>query len=433
LLVGGYFVVRHTFNRVLRDGTLNRLIGQKTAVILRADTGYLPLEWRGMTVRSAGLLVRGKPPHSLTEIRASDLRASCSLQKVWQRKWTIRRLQVSQLQAAFGKAAAAQLKSNLPAEPQLQPQIETNSPLKLEILETIISRMSVGWGETPESVGYLRDVDARFYTRDQDLDCVGRAGTFVQAGWPQLPVEEIKMHYAKPKLTVQSALFSLGHPKNISVTGELDFGANGGMDLQIQSTLVPAEPFFSGFWKGKLDGIYEGECRLQKRFQPAAKVEAIGELHFSRAVVHDVPTLNQVAALTRHPQFEKPKLEVLKARYSWNGTRLDVAGIEVEANGLFRIEGDFALEKQNIEGKFRIGVAPDVAESIPGAREKVFVDSRGGYLWASMTLSGPMNHPHEDLKQRLVTAAQEHFAKGIFSSVFKPGKEVLELLNSLYQ
>jgi hypothetical protein len=50
-----------------------------------------------------------------------------------------------------------------------------------------------------------------------------------------------------------------------------------------------------------------------------------------------------------------------------------------------------------------------------------------------MTLSGPVQHPREDLKERLVAAAQEHFAKGIFSRIFKPGKQVLELLNAIYK
>ena len=55
------------------------LIDKKTAVILKADSGYLPLSWRGLSVRSNGLLVRGQPSHGLTEMRAANLRAYCSL------------------------------------------------------------------------------------------------------------------------------------------------------------------------------------------------------------------------------------------------------------------------------------------------------------------------------------------------------------------
>jgi hypothetical protein len=196
---------------------------------------------------------------------------------------------------------------------------------------------------------------------------------------------------------------------------------------------APAEPFLTGFWRGKLEGILNSESDLQKRFEAEAKMTAKGEVHFTRATVHDVAALQQIAALTRHPQFEKPKIDILRLRYSWNGSRLEVTEFEAETKGLLRIEGIFSIEKENIDAKFKIGAAPDVVESIPGAREKVFTESRDGYLWTTMTVSGPVKHPREDLKQRLVKAAEEHFSKGFLAPIFKPGKAVLEMLNAIYQ
>lgn len=98
-----------------------------------------------------------------------------------------------------------------------------------------------------------------------------------------------------------------------------------------------------------------------------------------------------------------------------------------------RLEGEFSLEHGDIDGKFKVGLAPDVVETIPGAREKVFTESRGDYLWTEMRLSGPARHPREDLKERLVAAAQEHFSKGILGSLFKPGKDVISLLQQIYK
>jgi hypothetical protein len=431
--LGAYFAANHVLDQFVQKGTLARLIGRKTAAKLEADAGYLPFVWRGMTLRSDGILVRGKPPRALTEMSGVNLRAYCSLQNLWQRKWTITRLQASHLQVAFGQAAATHLQKILPRDPELQPPIETSSPLKLDIRETLIPRTDVFWGEKPEMVGYLKDVEARFYPKDHGLDSYARGGTFRQTGWPELKVEELRLHYSKPKLTVASAIFSIGQLRNFSVTGDFDFGERGAMRLHLQTVQVPAEPFILGFWHGKLDGTFDSESDLHKEFGVNSKTDAAGEIRFTRAVVHDVAMLAKIAMITRHPQFEKPKIDVLKMHYRWSGTRLDITQFEAETKGLMRIEGEFALENQNIEGKFRIGVAPDVAESIPGAREKVFTDSRGGYLWTSMTLNGPASHPREDLKKRLVAAAKEYFAKGFLSSIFKPGKQVLEMLDGLYQ
>ena len=79
LLAIAYFAISRGINHFLASGTLLRLIDKKTAVILKGDSGYLPLSWRGLSVRSNGLLVRGQPSHGLTEMRAANLRAYCSL------------------------------------------------------------------------------------------------------------------------------------------------------------------------------------------------------------------------------------------------------------------------------------------------------------------------------------------------------------------
>jgi hypothetical protein len=241
------------------------------------------------------------------------------------------------------------------------------------------------------------------------------------------------MHYAKPKLTVQSANFLLGKTGKMSVTGEFDFGEGGVMHLVLRGAAAPAEPFLTGFWQDKFEGVFDSESILEKRFHTDEKVNASGEIRFLRAIVQNVATLKQIAALTRHPQFEKPKIDILHLKYSWSGERLEVTEFEAETKGLLRIEGKFSIEKESVDAQLKVGAAPDAVESIPGAREKVFTESRNGYLWTTMTLQGPVSHPREDLKQRLVAAAKEHFAKGFLAPILKPGKAVFEMLDAIYK
>src|SRR2546430_17072142 len=101
-----------------------------------------------MSIHSAGILARGEPPHHLTELSAINLHASCSLENLWRRKFTIRLLRASQLQAAYGEAAAAQLQKILPAEPNLEPERETESVLNIDIPETDQDRTDGYWGAT---------------------------------------------------------------------------------------------------------------------------------------------------------------------------------------------------------------------------------------------------------------------------------------------
>ncbi|HEY3662238.1 MAG TPA: hypothetical protein VGL24_03720 [Chthoniobacterales bacterium] len=435
LAIAGYFALTRVVDHYLNDGALAEAIGKKTAVILKADAGYLPLFWRGMTVRSGGLLVRGKPPRGLTELRASNLRASCSLHDLWQRKFVINRLQSDRLEVAFGAAAAAKLTPILSSEPELQPQKEMPSPLKLEIRETIVQQMSIFWGAQPEAIGGVREVLAKFYPNGSDLDGIGTGGTFQQTGWPELKIVRVEVHYAKPRLEIRSARFAIGKEEETSATGLLDLkeGGGGGMHFHVQTKGAPVEPFLKGFWRGKFEAKIEGDSRIDKEFKPDAKPTSAGELEFSDAEVHDVATLDRIAALTRHPEFAHLKLSELSGRYQWSGSQLEVTDLRMEAKKLFRVEGHFTIAEEEIDGSFHIGATADVLDSIPGAREKVFTRAHGGYFWTSMKLSGPLKHPREDLKERLVAAAKEKLAEGFLAPLFKPGKVVLGLLEALYQ
>lgn len=378
--------------------------------------------------------MRGKRPEGLQEIQAQNIRAACSLQAVWQRKFVIQRLTTDHLEAAFGKAAAQELKPLLPREPELQPQEDTPSPLKFVISETIIRQLDLFWGDKPEAIGAIRGALVKFYPDGPDLNALATDGTLEQNGWPKLRIVRLEAHYAKPRLELRSAHFAIGKEEDMTATGFFDFleGGGGGMQVKLQATKVPAAPFLKGFWKGKFEGQFDGETQLEQKFEPGAKASAKGALKFLEAELHDVPTLDKVAALTRHPQFAHLKLEELSGRYEWTGRRLKVSELRVEAKKLIRVEGSLTIANEEIDGDLQIGATADVLDTIPGAREKVFTRAHDGYYWTSLKLSGPLKHPHEDLKQRLVAAAEEQLAKGFLAPLFKPGKAILGLLGALY-
>ena len=62
-----------------------------------------------------------------------------------------------------------------------------------------------------------------------------------------------------------------------------------------------------------------------KKFEPGAQTNAQGALKFLQAELHDVPTLEKVAVLTRQPKFAHLQLDELRGRYEWTGSRLESA------------------------------------------------------------------------------------------------------------
>ena len=435
LVVIGYFAVAAFVNHLLNSGGLARAVGKKTGAILKADAGYLPFFWRGLTVRSDGLLVRGNRPEGLQEMQVQNICASCNLRSLWQRKFVIERLTADHLEAAFGKAAREEMKSLLPHAQELQPPEDTPSPLKLVISETILRQLDLFWGDKAGATGAIRSALVKFYPDGADLNAVGTDGTLEQSGWPKLRIARVEAHYAKPRLELRSGRFAIGKAEDLTATGFFDFpeGGGGGMQLNLQAAKVPAEPFLKGYWKGKFTGSFDSDSQIAKKFQPGAQTSARGALKFLQAELHDVPTLDKVALLTRHPQFAHLHLDELRGHYEWTGNRLEVRELQVEAKKLICIEGSLTIANEEIDGNLQIGATAEVLDTIPGAREKVFTRVHDGYCWTSLKLSGPLKHPHEDLKQRLVTAAEEQLAKGFLAPLLKPGKAILRLLGGLYE
>ena len=154
-----------------------------------------------------------------------------------------------------------------------------------------------------------------------------------------------------------------------------------------------------------------------------------GSLSVARGELTALPVLDQIALFTGTQQFRRLSLSRVSADFRQDGAKLRVTKFVAESVGLIRIEGDFIVENSAIDGTFQVGVTPSSLAFIPGSREKVFTESRGGYLWAPMRLTGPLNKPAEDLTARLSRAAGDAVvdtAKGAAEEAVKTGKDVIK-------
>ena len=128
-------------------------------------------------------------------------------------------------------------------------------------------------------------------------------------------------------------------------------------------------------------------------------------------------------------QFRRLSLSRASADFRQDGAKLRVTKFVAESEGLIRLEGDFVIENSMITGTFQVGVSPSTLAFIPGSREKVFTESRAGYVWTPMHLTGLLNKPNEDLTARLARAAGDAVvdtAKGAAEEAVKTGKDVIK-------
>jgi len=435
LAVGGYFAMGIALAHYLDSQDLLYRISQRTADTLDAPSGYLPLHWRGFSASSGGLLARDKRGHSLTELRALNLDAHLNLSGLWRRKVRIEKLDVQRLQAAFSPDAAKLLIQDLPAAPMLIAPGDGSSSFDVDVGELAVDKTDVLWGKAKESEGALREITALFWPHGKNLVVIGYGGQFRQHGFPEMKVSAFQLYYERPVLRLDSGTLTFGERGQIDVNGTFQFTKPGGMDLSLHLQRFPVAPFLNEETRSQFDGTFNSDTRVKQELGSDKMASAEGDISVENGVLRNVSTLEQIASITKEDRFRNLKLHQLSGKFRWADPELSIHDFVAESKGLVRVEGEFRVEKEIIHGNFELGLSAEVLKSIPGAREEVFRKERDGYFWTTVRVEGPVKHPRENLKERLVAGAKRYYEKKFLAPLqllIKPGREIIEELERLF-
>ncbi|MDP9098687.1 MAG: hypothetical protein M3N48_06790 [Verrucomicrobiota bacterium] len=433
LLLGGlgYFVAAHFIGRYLEGEKLRTLIAGRVARELGGEAGLAPMSWRRLSVYSEGMVVAASPPRALSELRAEQLFARCSLSELWHGKWRVNHLSARHLQVAYGAAAARQLDRKEFRKPEMVPAAENESPIKVDIREVSIARTDLLWGDPKSDGGQFREVQTNFYPDGKNLVVHGSGGTFHQAKWPEARVISFKAYYAKPSLRIDEANLTLGGDGTIRVQGGMQFDSEASMDLQFKVEQSPIGPFLSEAERVKVKGTFDGDAHVKTRLGKPTSLDANGSVAIRQVVLDKMVALEKAAAFTGKSELSPLRITEGRARYEWHNDQLTVRDLYIEAKGTLCLQGSFAIKEGEIDGTVQLGVAPEIVDKFPGARKDVFTREDDGYLWTPVKLSGPFAHPRDDLKPRLVKAVENHIAGGLLKPLLKPAKAMTDVIEAL--
>jgi hypothetical protein len=96
----------------------------------------------------------------------------------------------------------------------------------------------------------------------------------------------------------------------------------------------------------------------------------------------------------------------------------------VKYQDLLRVEGNGAIDGDQIKANLTIGLSASLLDWLPGVQQKVFPEQRDGLCWAQMQVSGPLNDPKEDLSKRISDA----MSQGMSNQLKNQAKSLLDLL-----
>ncbi len=96
--------------------------------------------------------------------------------------------------------------------------------------------------------------------------------------------------------------------------------------------------------------------------------------------------------------------------------------------GLGEGEGACTIAQNKIDGVFQVGVTSASLQWLPGSQARVFTVARDGYFWTPVRVSGPVDHPREDLTKRLLAAAANELLDNSKGNLEDAAKTLLDLI-----
>ncbi|MEO5719689.1 MAG: hypothetical protein ABIR29_14110 [Chthoniobacterales bacterium] len=389
---------------------------------LKAKGSFQPLHFNDGTFYSDGFSAQGQGRAFFSDLRADQIRAVVNWRGLLDHRWEIDELNIQNLEIRFAGRAPAEATPGASAAKPLPPK--PSSPWKLDLRQAEIAQSSWHWGKTPETTGSLTKSAFTLTPSNGSWLVEAQSGTLNQSGWPALTIESAKLRYTGASLFVTESALRAGDGR-INVDGEIEF--DRAADLQVRLDKVDFSPFLPPDWRLRLHGKIAGTAKIHAPL-PEGALRVEGDLQLVDGHLEALPVLDQIATFTRTDRFRRVALTRGSLTFTNESDRTVVTNLVLESEGLMRVEGGCTIAQNKINGVFQIGVTSASLQWLPGSQARVFTVAHDGYFWTPVRVSGPIDHPHEDLTKRLIAAAANELLENSRGNLEDAAKALLELI-----
>jgi hypothetical protein len=425
LLVVGIFVAKSAIDSYLRSDSFRQFVAKKGGDTLHADAELAPLSFAGSNVFADGFRARGGPDAAFADLQIEQIRTEISLRRFFEKVWQVEQFDVQRVRVDLDGPRVNRPMEPAPS-PLSAPKSENTSngwlPNRVEIGKATIHDTQLTW-----SGGGLRGTAFEIEPHEGGWQIAGQGGRLTYGKLPPLDVNNLHLRYRAPELYVTSAELRQPSGGTLQATGEVNFTRQ--VDLRLTLVNIAIAPYLSDDWRLRAKGNLSGEINLRSPLPARGSPQLSGTLKLSQGELTALPVLDEIATFTRTQQFRRINLNKAEGDFTQDDTQLTVKNFVAESDGLIRVEGAFTIVNGIIDGTFQVGVTPASLQWLPGSQARVFTESRGGYVWAPMHLTGPANSPNEDLSGRLIAAAQGAVIQGVQDAAgqaVKTGKDAVK-------
>ncbi len=430
ILVVGLVMVKSAIEGWLKGDEFRKLLVQKAGVVLKSEIEMSDMTWQGSEVYSDKFRARGYEDAGFGELGLDGVRATfggIQDQAIMVPTVTVNRMSLLFSDKRQKRPPGGGDEVTEFSGPDLPSFLEQFVPNRVDLGEISVSSASVlvrseADGSQPfELTGVRGKFDPDLETGMWEIQ--GQGGKLRLPDQPEIRLKDLAMRWQETELYIDRCALGIYENGYVDGGGDISFAGEGNFDLDLEISSIDVDELLEGEWEERINGTIEGPVTITGR--PGAFLYE-GTINVVDAVVEKVPVLTVIAKYTKNDQFEHLTLSQAKTEFKSDGEVVGLRNLELQADGLMRVEGDIDIKGEQIAGILQVGVTPGTLRWIPGAENLVFVEKRDGFLWAPMTLTGTLSEPEEDLSGRLIAAAGEAILKELPEGLLNEAQKFLD-------
>ena len=402
-------------------------LSEKVSALAGVDGEFTPFQWDGLAVETSAFDATGDG--MVRRVRLDGLHTEDGVGGLRRGVWEIQgsrmqRLEVSldvrTLDAAGSAQEVRQVVPPRAKEPSWLPrQVEVKG---LDVRDVVAKvHINQGWISIDGMKARIEPAGMRHaYGIEVAEGTLRMPFTWI----PDIRMGRAKLRYQDGQIFLNSGSAAVWHGGHVDVSGEWDH-ATRRYSLGGDVSGVKCEDLFNEDWSKRFQGNMNSDFSVNNH---AGLPVARGRLTVSDGILTALPVLDSLAAYADTRRFRVLTLSEAHADWRWNKDELRFSNLVLASEGLIRLEGNISIRGGEIDGNFRIGLAPGTLASIPGAETDVFVAGERGLIWAPLRITGTLENPKEDLTDRLRAAA----GLRMFDIVPETGEKVMKYTRSIF-
>jgi hypothetical protein len=406
---------------LLGSDVCRRWVNRSVDRSLQTEGTLAPISAKAGVIYSAEYTGKGRPKTHVASIQAKDLSARPEWLKLFSGVCDVQDIAIKNLDLVIG-TPAPNPPSDHPSRQSSGIKLPSLIHPKFQVNQVAVNQMNVHWG-SGEKPGEITGMQAVAVSRtDKQWDLSANGGTLTATGWPTLQIDHATGSYQSPAITVSQAKLVLPAGGTIAVNGALNL--DGKRSYKFHGDLAGLSLGDLPATKWHLQGIASGSLDLTGDLDDANSGQMVGVVHLDKATLDWSLLFGKIRSLVKQLGLNDWQLDGVDAQVNWQGQHFEFSNLSVKYQDLLRVEGNGAIDGDQIKANLTIGLSSSLLEWLPGVQQKVFNEQRDGLCWAQMQVSGPLNDPKEDLSKRISDALTQ-----AMSNQFKnQAKSLLDLL-----